>query len=304
MTSRTAPRLVALILIVMMSGATAALALCPNEPTMQNFTGGGSAACPCFASGEEAGVVFQIPEWHYPIEILRVGIGWGSLFGGNFDQFEEAIHIYNGALPDPGTPIHTTLGPRLTDGVINEYDLGAQIGEIIVESGPLAVTLEFLTANAGNSFAPTVVHDGNGCQAGLNLVKAIPGGWSDACALGVTGDWVFHLVYRRTGCVADVPQEYVVGVGGGKLHPCYPNPFNPSTTIAYDMAVGADARLDVFTAEGRRVATLVEGFVPAGSHEVVWQGRDEAGRMVPSGVYFYRFEGPGFSDTKQMVLLK
>ena len=51
-------------------------------------------------------------------------------------------------------------------------------------------------------------------------------------------------------------------------------------------------------------AVAIDGFVPAGSHEVVWQGRDEAGRMVPSGVYFYRFEGPGFSDTKQMVLLK
>ena len=219
-------------------------------------------------------------------------------------QIEQAIHIYNGDLPDPGTPIHTTLGPQLVDGAINEFDLEPQIGEIVVESGPVAVTLEFLNGNAGNSFLPTVVSDGNGCQPGLNLVKAVPGGWADACQLGVTGDWVFHLVYRQVNCLSDVPEEFVVGSEAGTLHPCYPNPFNPSTTIAYDMAVGGNVRLDVFGTDGRRVASLVEGFVPAGNHQVVWQGRDDGGRMVPSGVYFYRLEGPGFSDTRQMVLLK
>ena len=284
--------------------AVTATAQCPTEPTLQNFTGAGTVACPCFAPGEEAGAVFESPAEHYPFEILRVGIGWGSLFGGNFPQVEQAIHIYNGGLPDPGTPIHTTLGPQLADGAINQFDLEPQIGEIVVESGPVAVTLEFLNGNAGNSFLPTVVHDGNGCQPGLNLVKAVPGGWSDACQLGVTGDWIFHLVYRQVNCLSDVPEEFVVGTEAGILHPCYPNPFNPSTTIAYEMRVGGNARLDVFGTDGRRVASLVEGFVPAGSHQVVWQGRDDSGRMVPSGVYFYRLEAPGYAETRQMVLLK
>jgi len=277
---------------------------CPEEPLLQHSTGTGSATCPCFITGEEAGVVFQIPAEHFPIEVLRVGIGWGSVFGGNPQQFEQAIHIYNGQLPNPGAPIHSTIGPQLTDGAVNEFDLEPQIGEIIVPAGPVAVTLEFFNNNAGDSFAPSVVYDGNGCQSGLNLVKAIPGGWADACLLGVTGDWIFHLVYRQTGCVSDVPQEYVVGTGAGRLHPCYPNPFNPSTTIAYDMNVSGNVRLDVYSPDGRRIANLVDGYVSAGSHQAVWQGRDESGRLVPSGVYFYRLEGPGISETRQMVMLK
>jgi hypothetical protein len=293
-----------LALSLMMMASFSLAQGCPEEPAFQNYTGAGSSACPCFVAGEEAGAVFQIPAEHYPIEILRVGVGWGSLFGGNPTQFEQAVHIYNGQLPNPGARIHTVTGPLLSDGVINEFDLEPEIGEIIVTSGPVAVTLEFLNNNAGNSYAPTLVHDGNGCQSGLNLVKAIPGGWSDACALGVTGDWVFHLVYRQVGCVSDVPREYTVGNGTATLHPCYPNPFNPSTTIAYDMASSGNVRLAVFGQDGRKVAELENGFVEAGNHRVVWQGRDDAGRMVPSGVYFYQLEGPGFRETRQMVLLK
>ena len=51
-------------------------AQCPTEPTLQNYTGGGTVVCPCFIQGEEAGAVFQAPAAHYPIEIMKVGIGW------------------------------------------------------------------------------------------------------------------------------------------------------------------------------------------------------------------------------------
>ena len=138
--------------------------------------------------GEQAGAVFDLPAAEFPIEILRVGIGWGSQFGGTPQSLEQAIHIYAAGLPDPGAPIFTLPGPQLTDGVINQFDLAPIPGEIIINSGPFSVTLEFLNSNSGDIFAPSVVHDGNGCQAGKNVVFAIPGGWSDACLLGVTGD--------------------------------------------------------------------------------------------------------------------
>ena len=73
-----------------LTSATAA-AQCPEEPALQHFTGSGSIVCPCFGVGEEAGAVFTIPAEHYPIEVLRVGIGWGSLYGGNIPQSEQAI---------------------------------------------------------------------------------------------------------------------------------------------------------------------------------------------------------------------
>jgi hypothetical protein len=279
---------------------------CPAEPTLQNFSGAGSVACPCFASGEEAGATFQIPAEHFPIEILRVGVGWGSLFGGFGVQIEQAIHIYNGQYPDPGTPIYTLVGPQMYDGVINEFNLEPIAGEIIAPAGAVSVTLEFQTANAGNSFAPTTVHDGAGCQPGRNLIKAIPGGWLDACQAGITGNWVFHLVYRQVNCLSDVGDEFTLASvpATAKLHPCFPNPFNPSTVIRYDLPQDGNVRLAVYSLDGRRVATLEDGLVGAGTHEAVWQGRDDQGLKVPSGVYFYRLETPGYRETLQMVLLK
>lgn len=186
-------------------------AQCPEEPPLQNYTGAGTVACPCFVPGEEAGAILNVPAEMYPIEILRVGIGWASQYGGAFQQIEQAIHIYAGGLPNPGTPVFSLEGPQLTDGVINVFDLEPLPGEIAIESGPFTVTLEFLNQNSGDPFAPTVVHDGNGCQTGKNVVYAIPGGWYDAVLLGVTGDWVFFVVYRplRPASLAAAPESIV-----------------------------------------------------------------------------------------------
>jgi hypothetical protein len=170
------------------------------ETTFQNFTGGGQVVCPCFVAGEQAGAVFTLPASVYPIEILKVGVGWGSQFGGTPQVQHEAINIYAAGLPNPGAPIFSLVGPVLTDGAINEFNLGPIPGEIIINSGSFTVSLEFSTDN--DFFSPSVVHDGNGCQAGKNVVFAIPGGWQNACALGVTGDWVFYVKYRSLNVVA------------------------------------------------------------------------------------------------------
>ncbi|MEN8007009.1 MAG: T9SS type A sorting domain-containing protein [Candidatus Krumholzibacteriota bacterium] len=289
--------------------ATAGWALaqdCPTEPTVQNFTGGGSTACPCFAMDEEAGAVFPVPVEHFPIEVLKVGVGWGSVFGGSPSQTERAIYIYNGQLPDPGTPVFSLPGPVMVDGVINEFNI-EPVGPVIIPAAPVAATLQFFIPNANNIYAPTVVHDGNGCTGGMNLINAIPGGWMDACAAGITGDWIFHLVYRQVNCLSDVGDDIhtVSNVPlKAQLNDCYPNPFNPQTLISFDMPAAGSARLEIYALDGKRVATLVDGEVGAGRHEEVWYGRDDAGRMVPSGVYFYRFQTKDFSDSKRMVLLK
>lgn len=203
--------LLSLISILLMIPLSYLAAQCPEQPPIQNYTGSGTVSCPCFVPGEQAGAVLNVPPEMYPIEILRVGIGWGSQFGGAPQQLEQAIHIYEGGLPDPGTPIFSLSGPQLTDGVINVFNLEPLPGEITINSGPFTVTLEFMNQNAGDPFAPSVVHDGNGCQVGKNVVYAIPGGWYDAFALGVTGDWVFFVVYRsiRPATLSASPESIV-----------------------------------------------------------------------------------------------
>jgi len=85
----------------------------------------------------------------------------------------------------------------------------------------------------------------------------------------------------------------------------YPNPFNPSTTIVFELPVGESVGLVVFDAKGHVIRTLRSGEVlAAGRHETVWNGLDESGRPAPSGTYFYHLTAGGYSETRRMVLVK
>jgi len=88
------------------------------------------------------------------------------------------------------------------------------------------------------------------------------------------------------------------------LYPNYPNPFNPSTTIAFANSQSTDMKLEIFNLKGQRVRLLVDEQLPAGNHQAVWNGQDDAGRSVASGMYMYRLTGQGYSKTYKMMLLK
>ena len=88
------------------------------------------------------------------------------------------------------------------------------------------------------------------------------------------------------------------------LLPNNPNPFNPETQIRFDLPRASRAQLEIFDALGQQVKTLAAGHLPAGSHRVLWDGRDEAGQRVSSGVYFYRLQTPDFHQTRRMILVK
>lgn len=83
-----------------------------------------------------------------------------------------------------------------------------------------------------------------------------------------------------------------------------PNPFNPSTTISFTLAEPARAELQVFNVRGQNIRKLVAGSLEAGDHSVTWDGRDDAGARVPSGVYFYKLTAGSFEGLQRMVLLK
>ena len=83
-----------------------------------------------------------------------------------------------------------------------------------------------------------------------------------------------------------------------------PNPFNPKTVIEYGLARDAQVNLAIFDVGGRRVRTLRAGYEAAGRHEAMWDGRDENGAAVSSGVYFYRLVSAGETRTRSLVLMK
>jgi hypothetical protein len=104
------------------------------------------------------------------------------------------------------------------------------------------------------------------------------------------------LVAEREVSITDVaPQQ----VSEYKLYPNYPNPFNPATTIVYDLKSAGQVKLTVFDVLGRAVAQLQNGYQEAGRHRVEFT----AGNL-PSGLYLYRLDAPGFTDMRKMILIK
>ena len=98
------------------------------------------------------------------------------------------------------------------------------------------------------------------------------------------------------------PNEFI---NSYQLQQNYPNPFNPTTTINYQLPIGSKVELTIYNLLGQQIRTLVNTQQSAGAHQVLWNGRDESGKQVTSGIYFYQLKaGNNFNQTKKMVLMR
>ena len=84
----------------------------------------------------------------------------------------------------------------------------------------------------------------------------------------------------------------------------YPNPFNPSTKFKISVPEKSSIEVTVFDISGRRIKTLYNGEAEQGSYFISWDGRDESGKKVPSGVYIYNMKTAQFQQSKRMFMLK
>jgi hypothetical protein len=116
----------------------------------------------------------------------------------------------------------------------------------------------------------------------------------------------YELVIRTTGGDEFRSQTATVSMHALTLvlHQNVPNPFNPQTSIHYELPNETFVRLTIFDTSGRRIRTLLEESQAAGSHEVMWNGRDDVGNSVSSGVYFYMLDVGKERLTRKLVLLK
>ncbi|RMI03587.1 MAG: T9SS C-terminal target domain-containing protein, partial [Calditrichaeota bacterium] len=109
-------------------------------------------------------------------------------------------------------------------------------------------------------------------------------------------DWFVDDVELNTPLGIDdltpVPQTFAVS-------PNFPNPFNPSTTIRYQLPVSSEVRLEIYNVLGQRVRSLVRGRVKAGFYTAVWDGRNDAGEPVASGIYLLRFHAAAVHQSEQ-----
>lgn len=128
-------------------------------------------------------------------------------------------------------------------------------------------------------------------------------------------DSLVYVSNARVGTQIVKNELYIVGIPGEgefdgiipasvELHQNYPNPFNPTTTIRYNLPRNAKISLKVYNVLGETIRTLVDDLQSAGSKSVVWDGRNDYGKTVSSGIYFYRLQSKNSVQTKKMMLLK
>jgi hypothetical protein len=177
-------------------------------------------------------------------------------------------------------------GDVLVAGVDGKVVLGEELGQFIASSRRTDEGLRIVFAGAEAVMGPG------------ELLRIYPGVGPDTASLvrAQFNDGQIQMVDGR-GMAADKPRAFA-------LHANWPNPFNPETSIRFELAQGSAVQLEVFDALGQKVRTLVQGQRAAGSYQVLWDGRNASGAQVSSGVYFYRLQSESFVQMHRMLLLK
>jgi hypothetical protein len=204
--------------------------------------------------------------------------------------------------------------------VMNSRATTLKGARLLVEAGDgceiVSVSKGESYAGRGDVFFGTIpAYDGiEICFAALGVDRPLAGSGEVARIL-VKSDGSIHVSLAEAD-IRDIENRQFVLEGTGSydgpaipvadaLGQNFPNPFNPATTIAFDLSRPAEVRIGIYDVSGRLVRTLIDRSMEAGSHEVGWNGTSNAGISVPSGLYFYRMTtSEGFADTRKMILLR
>jgi hypothetical protein len=229
----------------------------------------------------------------------------GQLTPGGTGVFEihmentETINILEFEIMDmPNNMVITNVTPlgRFDDGTIdggtgeteegNFYFLGYDFASAIEpgEGAILEVEVEF-TESLDNSSI-------------IFMISSISAGDVNAVPVTIIADDFGQFSgYLNTLVEGSLPKEFT-------LHSNYPNPFNPSTVISYDLSRETAVKLNVYDMKGRRINALVNQVQSAGRHHVRWNAKDARGNGISAGVYLYRLEAGGKVFTEKMIFMK
>ncbi len=172
----------------------------------------------------------------------------------------------------------------------------------------------------GISTLPTIIPQGFQYITGPNYVEA-PVNWTeyvyDLSAYDNQNVWIGIRCVSNNAFVFYVDDVTIHANGGSvgnddpgapaiatELKGNYPNPFNPSTTISFSVKEAVPVEIGIYNVKGQLVKTLVNGEKASGSHSIVWDGRDNSGQSVSSGVYYYKMNAGKYSSTRKMILMK
>ncbi|MDD3532479.1 MAG: T9SS type A sorting domain-containing protein [Candidatus Cloacimonetes bacterium] len=175
---------------------------------------------------------------------------------------------------------------------------------------------DFTNMQTSKEFDFVLDTEGTGMMEFESLFTAVPDDWTVRFYL----EGFAHTLVNEGEFSVDLPEA---GSYSGRIviynHPVnnedlvqsplskinvYPNPFNPTVTIAFDTPVAMDCNVDIYNIRGQKVNTIHKGILSSGNHKLLWNGTDTHGRTVASGVYFARIKTPNSSKSIKMLLMK
>lgn len=232
--------------------------------------------------------------WYYRVSVVNL-----EGYGGGYSNQDSACAPGIDLTP----PTVTVVYPN--DGEIFEPGDTVEIQWIATDNDQVDSVSIYYSENGGSDYTKIAVGEPND-----SLYEWIaPSIESDSCLVRVvaydpvlltgedTSDSLFSIKII-TGDGDDIPKLVF------RLLQNYPNPFNPITRIRFSIGEASNVTLKVYDVSGRVIRVLVDEQLKADTYEVIWDGRDNRGKTVTSGIYFYRLSAGRFTKTRKMVLLR
>ncbi len=210
----------------------------------------------------------------------------------NPDQGDITAQIWDGSI-------------MVTEKLVIDFSEGNWKTVVFDNFVPINTDKEYYVGYLVSSFdgiLPATYHDDGPRIEGGAYIR-IGGNWTPLNSTAFNFNFCIQGIAISTS--PSGADEEVVPISTNILNENYPNPFNPSTTISYNLIEDSNVELSIYNLKGQKVKQLVKNHLSAGQHSVNWNGTDNNGKDVSSGIYLYKLKvGNHYTSTKKMILLK